>query len=282
MEEVPFDLPGETASVAIAENLPLEEPLLTASEPFVGRWTRLISTTNWEKGRIITQWRDALQASAAPVTAYSDETWSRLVGGVTGQHIGRLRRVFQRFGATYADYKGLYWSHFFAASDWTDGEMWLEGAVQNTWSVSQMRNQRWETLGKLEADQPRAEDEVAAERDEDIDASPAREKLSPDLKATYDEVQGPRHEGPDFGDDSAPGDDTAYTSFTAGEETTPVELVRAFAGLPDLPGDLADAFDQFKIALLHHKANEWKEISCDDALKVIDALKAMITAPSQA
>ena len=29
---------------------------------FVGQWNRLVSTTNWEKGRIICQWRDALCA----------------------------------------------------------------------------------------------------------------------------------------------------------------------------------------------------------------------------
>mgnify|MGYP000408540184 CR=1 FL=1 len=26
--------------------------------------------------------------------------------------------------------------------------MWLEGAIHNGWSVSQMRGQRWETVGK--------------------------------------------------------------------------------------------------------------------------------------
>ena len=32
------------------------------SEVFLGRWNRLISTTNWEKGRIILEWRQALIA----------------------------------------------------------------------------------------------------------------------------------------------------------------------------------------------------------------------------
>src|SRR5688572_8272297 len=64
----------------------------------VGQWNRLVSTTIWEKGRIICQWRDALVAGGAAVTDYSDEVWAQLVGGVTSQHVGRLRRVFQRFG----------------------------------------------------------------------------------------------------------------------------------------------------------------------------------------
>jgi len=141
----------------------------TASQPFVGRWNQLVSTTNWEKGRIILQWREALVAAAAPAIEYSDEAWSRRVGAVTGQHVGRLRRVYERFGDAADKYEGLYWSHFQAALDWQDAEMWLEGAVQNNWSVSQMRRTRWETLGAVAADQPRDEDIVTTELDEDFE-----------------------------------------------------------------------------------------------------------------
>ena len=31
-----------------------------ASAEFLGRWSRLVSTTNWEKGHIINEWRQAL------------------------------------------------------------------------------------------------------------------------------------------------------------------------------------------------------------------------------
>ena len=118
----------------------------TANE-YVGRWNRLVSTTNWEKGRIIFEWREALQQAGAPSSVYSDEAWSQQVGNVTPQHVGRLRRVYERFEKVHQQYRGLYWSHFQAALDWDDAEMYLEGAVQNDWSVSQMRNQRWEALG---------------------------------------------------------------------------------------------------------------------------------------
>ena len=152
---------GELETVA-AENWE------AASVPFVGRWNQLISTTNWEKGRIIFQWRIALRDSGSPATEYSDDSWSRRVGGVTGQHVGRLRRTYERFGATCSDYAGLHWSHFHAAIDWDDAEMWLEGAVQSRWSVSQMRKQRWETTGGLETETPRDEDIVTSEMDEDF------------------------------------------------------------------------------------------------------------------
>ena len=118
-----------------------------ASAQYVGRWNRLVSTTNWEKGRIIHQWREALRQAGAPAASYTDDAWSRQVSHVTPQHVGRLRRVFERFGQVYEQYEGLYWSHFQAACEWPDAEMYLQGAVENNWSISQMRDQRWEAMG---------------------------------------------------------------------------------------------------------------------------------------
>ena len=139
-----------------------ESPLQTvetdaASLTYVGQWRGLVSTTNWEKGSIINKWRAALRASGAEPQLWSDDAWSRRVGQVTGQHIGRLRRVYERFGAMRGDYPGLYWSHFQASLDWPDAEMWLEGAVQNDWSIGEMRARRWETTGAVAADRKRDE-----------------------------------------------------------------------------------------------------------------------------
>jgi len=261
---------------------PLSQSLVTASQPYVGRWSRLVSTTNWEKGRIIVEWREALVSQGLPVTEYSDEAWGRLVGGVTGQHVGRLRRAYQRFGAALEQYPELYWSHFQAALDWTDAEMWLEGARQSGWSVAQMREQRWETLGKLEADRPRDEDVVAAETDED--AEPSRSQSPPgSITGQYSEVSGPRYDGPDFGDepDGASRASSSGADWTAeGSAGPPVELVRPFENLPDLPDDLAEAFDVMKLAILRHKRDGWQDIAAADLLRTLDALKALVTAPS--
>src|SRR5271165_1375018 len=102
---------GNTGEVFTAENPAIE----TASSEYLGRWNRLVSTTNWEKGRIVAEWREALIEAAAPAAAYTDEAWSRRVGSVTPQHTGRLRRVYQRFASMREEYRGLYWSHFQAA-----------------------------------------------------------------------------------------------------------------------------------------------------------------------
>ncbi|QDU28772.1 hypothetical protein ETAA8_38770 [Anatilimnocola aggregata] len=282
----------DAAEQSATEGSPVEQQdlltaeLVAASQPFVGQWNRLVSTTNWDKGRIILDWRQALLAQEAIVTEYSDEAWARLVGGVTGQHVGRLRRVFQRFGATQQQYAGLFWSHFQAALDWTDAEMWLEGAVQQNWSVSRMREQRWETLGAVAADKPRSEDVVTNEKDEDFE--PARNQ-KPEISAKYEDVNadvtGPRHEGSDFGDEGSGGSSThgAYADRdqTAGTATAePIDLVRPFANLPELPDDLNDALEQFKLAILHHKTDGWKEVGLEDVLRSLDALKVLATAPS--
>ena len=124
------------------------------SEPFIGRWQGLVSTTNWEKGKIIWEWRWSLQEADTEATDYSDETWSQMVGGVTAQHVGRLRRVHERFGDTHAQYEGLFWSHFHAALDWEDAEIVARGGVAEnvvdfTNAPRTGRNPRHDQLTKL-------------------------------------------------------------------------------------------------------------------------------------
>ncbi len=261
------------------------DDLLSTSQPFVGRWNQLVSTTNWEKGHIIVQWRQMLIDASAPAADYSDEAWSRLVGGVTGQHVGRLRRVYDRFGQAYPQYEGLYWSHFQAAVDWDDAEMWLEGAVQNRWSVSQMRRTRWETLGAVEQDEPRDDDIIAGELDEDFEAALTQEPAREPLTGSLAEIQGPAPEGPDFGEDdeaaagAAPRDEGAAI-YSEDDQRETIEFVRPFANLSQLPDDLADAFESFKLAILRHKTDGWQKISRDDVLAAIDALKELALAPA--
>ncbi len=262
----------------------------STTQPFVGRWNQLVSNTNWEKGRIIFQWREALIAAGAPAAEYSDESWSRRVGGITAQHVGRLRRVSERFGTTYGDYRGLYWSHFQAALDWKDAEMWLEGAVQNRWSVAQMRRTRWETLGAVEGATEPSDDAVfATELDEDFEpaqhAPPSDEAIAPD---NSDVQSGPLPEGPDFGDEeprehrdtARAGSESGPSIYTDEQASETIEFVQPFANLAELPSDLAEAFECFKLAVLRHKSEQWLEISKDDVLASLAALKQLVLAPA--
>jgi hypothetical protein len=253
------------------------------SLPFVGRWNQLVSNANWEKGRIIHQWREALRESGAPATEYSDDAWSRRVGGVTGQHVGRLRRVYQRFGLSYPDYVGLFWSHFQASIEWDDAEMWLEGAVHNGWSVSQMRHQRSETLGTLGDEQPGDDDVVGSELDEDFEPAhnaPSGREVS---RSMSDVQSGPRDEGPDFGDqersasDRFDGDHGPARAADNQPEGI-VDFVRPFAELTELPEDLSAAFEAFKLAILRHKMDDWRQVAREDVLASLEALRQLVVA----
>jgi hypothetical protein len=255
---------------------------------YLGQWDRLVSTTNWAKGRIIHQWRTALIEACASASQYSDEAWSRRTGNVSPQHVGRLRRVFERFAATCESYAGLYWSHFQAALDWNDAEMWLEGAVQNRWSVAQMRTSRWEAQGAPADLKPRESDVVAAEIDEDSGEPSFADRGGRDAEGTSS-ADYVRAEGPDFGDEDdgratstveVEGDarfDASAHDYTGGPDGAPV---RPFENLPQLPPDLADALESFKLAILHHKLAGWPDCSRDDVVASLDALRQLALAAS--
>ena len=288
---------GQSSKQAVGElveSLGAAEGIEQVSQPFIGRWTHLVSTTNWEKGRIIAQWRETLADAGAAATEYSDEAWSRRVGGVTGQHVGRLRRVYQRFGATHEQYLGLYWSHFQAALEWDDAEMWLEGARLSAWSVSQMRNQRWEAMGASADAKPHDDDVILSEVDEDFEPAQDRRPESQDHlpyeMGTYSEATSGEEalsDGRDRGESQAAGEPDGGFDTNGDDETTAsaagVEravAVRPFENVGDLPDDLSNALDAFKLAILRHKSEEWREVARDQVVAAIDGLRELVLAAS--
>ncbi len=274
-----MDVPMESVEGPAAIEQSLPEELEAATAPFVDRWGRLISQTNWEKGRIIFEWRAALAESEAPAAAYADEVWSRHVGGVTPQHVGRLRRVYHRFGEVREQYSGLFWSHFQVALDWEDAEMWLEGAVQNKWSVAKMRQTRAETLG---LSQEEAMTPVVAEVDLDedftADASAgegAGGKLAGEPAAAERRTREDDGDGTPSEQEAAAADDVPFDV----DEEPQEEAVRPFADLPDLPEDLQEAFETFKLAILRHKADDWSDVQPQHVVAALKSLELLIEAP---
>jgi hypothetical protein len=258
-------------------NSPAVATVEEASAPFLGQWNRLVSTTNWEKGRIIHEWRLALVAAAAPASEYADEAWSLRVGNVTGQHVGRLRRVYERFDPLRGEFPALYWSHFQAALDWDDAEMWLEGAYQSGWSVAEMRRQREATLGAIDAGGS-AEEIVADPIDEDAHsennsaiATVARSSRSDGNASAEADVDSRLR---DSSDDDAPFD------IDAAKEPAE-EPRRPFAHLAELPDDLGEPFEALKLAIIRHKFAGWQTISRDDVLASLDALRELTLAPAE-
>ncbi|RIK83220.1 MAG: hypothetical protein DCC67_06200 [Planctomycetota bacterium] len=270
-------------AAAIADGDPQE-----ASGRYVGQWNRLVSTTNWEKGRIICQWREALVAAGAAATDYSDEAWSQLVGGVTSQHVGRLRRVYQKFGGVYDQYEGLYWSHFQASLDWEDAEMWLEGAIHNGWSVSQMRGKRWETLGKpgeaIPGDDALGLDELEDAADADPLAPPSGALAESAGAATMTAAEAPTASGRDEDAYDERGDEAAARSAGRGEDhPSPKSPAKSRQRLPvevdELPEDVADAFEQFKLAIIAQRRLGWSETTPEAVIECLDALRELALAP---
>jgi len=250
------------------------------AEQFVGQWNRLVSTTNWEKGRIICEWREALMSEGAAVTDYSDESWAQLVGGVTSQHVGRLRRVSQRFGEEWEQYPGLYWSHFQAALDWDDAPMWLEGAIQDEWSVSQMRGKRWETLGT-----PESEQKTELEQSPEFD-SPTAGPASAGLQETESAVTTSAKSTPVKPlSTSEPSSEKNVSEDVASEEqsepapaATQAKRTRLNVDVELLPDDLADAFEQFKLAIIAHRREGWRDATPETVCECLDALRELTLA----
>ncbi len=275
------------------QNVDDDEQLATLATPFVGRWNALISTTNWAKGRIISDWRGALIATGVGSDQYSDEAWARRVGGVTAPHVGRLRRVFDHFGSSFESYEGLYWSHFLAALDWEDAALWLEGAVQSGWSVSKMREQRWQAHGAVDSQRPTASQIVEVDTDEDVDRSIVEAAQNQDAKGTREygdepgTAMGKTYEDADFGDEEelqslAGNNELPHPGGlgVAPENAEPMpSAVQPFAGLPELPDDLTDAIEMMKLAILRHKSDKWAKIDIDIVAKYLEAVGVLLRSP---
>ena len=55
--------------------------------------------------------------------------------------------------------------------------------------------------------------------------------------------------------------------------------MRPFADLADLPDDVADACERFKLAILKRRREGWTDISCDDLVAALDSLGQLARAP---
>lgn len=291
---------ANTGESMVGDVIESPEADASLSEPFVGQWHELISRTNWEKGRIISEWRRALVDSGVPATAYSDEAWAQQVGGVTAPHVGRLRRVYDQFGATCESYPKLSWTHFLIAMDWDDAPLWLQGASDGGWSVSGMRKQRWETLGGGPEEDPSASTLAVQDLDEDfVSVDTGAEASTPNFpqpaqgggkEKNYDDEpngisSGPVSEGPDFGDEESLNAFPTATVMTpadgADADDSPGVLVQPFAGLPALPDDLADAVELLKLAVVRHKASGWQSVDVDTVRSYLSAFLVLIDARSK-
>ncbi len=248
-----------------------------SSATFVGQWRTLVSTTNWQKGEIICSWRKALIEQGALAREYSDEAWSELAGDVSPQHVGRLRRVHERFHDAWRSYEGLYWTHFLVACEWPDAEMWLEGALQNDWSVAQMRRQRAETLGSLPAgadDNPQimAADGISEELLEgDVPSDVVVEHL-----ATISTGADSANRATSQGTTPRPREARRLDEVDRLLHFEPLSSLDEPPTLAELPADFSKSLDHFSAVLCKHKQIGWVQLSRDVVLATLESLRMLV------
>ncbi len=259
-----------------ADDAAMNSPVIEeVSSDFVSSWNRLISMTNWEKGKLIHNWRTKLVENGLPRQVYSDESLAKRLGNVSGQHIGRLRRVYERFSGTFEQYTGLFWSHFQAVLDWDDAENWLADASENQWSVATMRLQRWESIGSPAGQRPNDADIVMSEPDEDVnpynDSDTVLDGNRKGVEPNRDKDKKKKGSGGDSGNASGgPGDDDL------GDFSSPAEAFAQMKQMKDLPEDLREAFEQLKIVILSHKVSGWREVEPQRILTFLNAMKVVV------
>ena len=74
------------------------------------------------------------------------------------------------------------------------------------------------------------------------------------------------------------GDDTGHADADSVQRN---EGVRPFENLPPLPADVNDAFEAYKLCILRHKLSGWSEISSEDMISSLEALKMLVLAPAE-
>ena len=131
-------------------------------------------------------------------------------------------------------------------------------------------------LGALVQEQVEAE---AIELDEDAaDVPPARPPEGM-VSTAHDDGSATIVED-DVLDNGVGGDVIADDLAEAADAYEDEPALRPFENLPHLPADLREAFDSFKLAIVHHRVAGWQEVSLEDVLATLDALRQFALAPA--
>jgi hypothetical protein len=129
--------------------------------------------------------------------------------------------------------------------------------------------------------EPEREEELIASELDDGFVALATDEEAEESPFDGDGSSGPLDEGPDFGDENTftegdPGRIEAADSSNTGDEFLEgTEMLREnpFASLGELPPDVAESLEQFKLTIIRHRSSSWMDISHTKMLQVIDALR---------
>jgi hypothetical protein len=149
-----------------------------------------------------------------------------------------------------------------------------------------MRGKRWETHGN--AGDPPA-DEAIAPFDEDAALLPDGEAASaaggPTNSSTTSIDADADEEGEEAESDADESDEESSSSSSESSDyESPASPAKSRSRLNvevgDLPDDIADAFEAFKLAIIAQRRLGWGETTPEAVIECLDALRALALAPS--
>ena len=142
-----------------------------------------------------------------------------------------------------------------------------------------MREQRWQAHGAVESQRPTNSEIVEVDTDEDVVLPAQGGGRTKEYGDEPGVAGGPVYDDPDFGEEeelmSLAGSGGSPGS-TATESEASEGSVQPFAGLPELPDDLADAFEALKLAVLRHKTAGWESTDAETIQKYLDAFSVLM------
>lgn len=130
--------------------------------------------------------------------------------------------------------------------------------------------------------EPEKEEELISSEVDDGFVALASDEEGDEDRFEGDGSTGPIAEGPDFGDEDTHSDDdpsriqSADSEMASGDpftEDPSVERVNPFVSLGELPPDVSEAMEQFKLAIIRHRSASWIDIPQSKMLQAIEALR---------
>jgi hypothetical protein len=142
-----------------------------------------------------------------------------------------------------------------------------------------MREQRWQAHGAVESQRPTNSEIIEVDTDEDVVLPAQGGGRTKEYGDEPGVAGGPVYDDPDFGEEEelmslAGSGGSPGSTATEGEANE--GSVQPFAGLPELPDDLADAFETLKLAVLRHKTAGWEDTDAETVQKYLDAFSVLM------
>lgn len=116
-------------------------------EQLIAKAQQAVSQCNWVVGECAVQWTKKYARGR------TDADFAAQVG-LSADQVYQRRRVWERFGEAFQEYRSLKWSHFYVALNWDDAFDCLQWAEDNEATVAEMRAWRRALVGEDVSSEP--------------------------------------------------------------------------------------------------------------------------------